>query len=105
MSYTYKDCTPKKIWVIIRHGSRFPTGKELEKMQKLNPLKEMIMANYKKPEIKRNVCRLCDADYQLLKNWQWHENLTVENSNRLAEKVYNLIRLFTKFTISLTKKK
>ncbi|XP_076289898.1 multiple inositol polyphosphate phosphatase 1 [Lasioglossum baleicum] len=62
----YPGCTPTKIWLIVRHGTRYPGTKYLPSMiEKLPKLQQIILDNYQKGETNLN-----DEDIALFKDWK-----------------------------------
>jgi len=62
------DCRPMQVWVVSRHGTRYPSRKKIEELtKKLNELKTMITAE----------STMCPEDIVAIKNW--NTNLTTNN--------------------------
>ncbi|XP_078044814.1 multiple inositol polyphosphate phosphatase 1 [Augochlora pura] len=62
----YSGCTPKKIWLVVRHGTRYPGQKYVLPMIEMLPkLQQNILDNYQKGETTLN-----DEDIDLLKDWK-----------------------------------
>lgn len=79
-----------QVWVMSRHGTRYPSLEMIEKLKKLNQLKSMITAE----------STLCPEDITAIRNWNF--NLTKDDNNMLqrqgVEELKSLaIRLKRKF--------
>ncbi|XP_033329855.2 multiple inositol polyphosphate phosphatase 1 [Megalopta genalis] len=75
----YSGCTPKKIWLMVRHGTRYPGKKYIPSMIKMLPkLQQTILDNYQKGETTLN-----DEDIILLKDWKI--TFTEDDIMRLAD--------------------
>ncbi|KAK2579147.1 hypothetical protein KPH14_001317 [Odynerus spinipes] len=62
----YPGCVPKKIWLIFRHGTRYPGVKYVSRMIKdLPELQKIILNNYEK-----NKTKLSPDDISNLANWK-----------------------------------
>lgn len=80
-------CTPKKIWLVIRHGTRYP-GKEYVRsmIKKLPELQQIILDSYAK-----NETQLIDDVATLLSEWKVTfteddiKNLTEEGENEMID--------------------
>lgn len=98
------DCSPTKIWLYARHGTRLPSIKEQDLLRTLDQLRDEILNNYYKRHSKPNVGAMCEDDLNLLRNWQWNRNitnafadyLTVEGWNELKFLAIRLQRSFPK---------
>lgn len=83
----YAGCTPKKIWLVIRHGTRYP-GKEYVRsmIKKLPELQQLILDSYAK-----NETQLIDDVATLLSEWKVTfteddiKNLTEEGENEMID--------------------
>ncbi|XP_015377216.1 PREDICTED: multiple inositol polyphosphate phosphatase 1-like [Diuraphis noxia] len=64
---TPPDCRPMQVWMVSRHGTRYPSRKKIEELKKLNELKTMITAE----------STMCPEDIVAIKNW--NTNLTKED--------------------------
>ncbi|XP_053988500.1 multiple inositol polyphosphate phosphatase 1 [Hylaeus volcanicus] len=79
----YKRCVPKKIWLVLRHGTRFPGSKFITPMiEKLPELQKIILDNYQ-----RNKTSLFAEDAALLAGWK--VTLTEDNIMKLVEEGEN----------------
>jgi len=61
------DCRPMQVWLVSRHGTRYPSRKKIEELKKLNELKTMITAE----------STMCPEDIVAIKNWD--TNLTKDD--------------------------
>ncbi|KAE9536777.1 hypothetical protein AGLY_006839 [Aphis glycines] len=64
---TPPDCRPLQVWMVSRHGTRYPSKKKIEELKKLNELKTMITAE----------STMCPEDIVAIKNW--NTNLTKDD--------------------------
>ncbi|CAG9767062.1 unnamed protein product [Ceutorhynchus assimilis] len=74
----YEGCTPKKVWMIIRHGTRNPSTSNIETInEKLPKIKSLILNSQNLPNdfIK-------NRDLDLFKKWK--SSLDSEDNNLLA---------------------
>ncbi|KOC67227.1 Multiple inositol polyphosphate phosphatase 1 [Habropoda laboriosa] len=83
----YSGCEPKKIWLIIRHGTRYPGKKYISSMiAKLPQFQKIILDNYE-----RNKTDITEEDAALFKQWKISFNvddimkLTEEGENELID--------------------
>lgn len=60
----FDGCEPRKVWMVIRHGSRYPSSETLLKMRKLNQIRDDILDNHGR---KRG--RLCSDCLSKLTEW------------------------------------
>lgn len=69
---TVSSCTPSKFWMLSRHGTRFPSGVEMESMVRYSKtLQEDILKNYEAGKTS-----LCTNDLELIRNWEFDLNIT-----------------------------
>lgn len=62
----YPGCISRKIWLILRHGTRYPGKKYIPSMiEKLPKLQKIILDNYKE-----NESEFTDEDIDLFKGWK-----------------------------------
>lgn len=61
------DCRPLQVWLVSRHGTRYPSRKKIEELKKLNELKTMITAE----------STMCPEDIVAIQNW--NTNLTKDD--------------------------
>jgi len=60
----FTDCRPLQVWLVSRHGTRYPSKKKIDELKKLNELKTIITAE----------STMCPEDIVAIKNW--NTNLT-----------------------------
>ncbi|XP_031619290.1 multiple inositol polyphosphate phosphatase 1-like [Contarinia nasturtii] len=87
------NCDPVKIWLYIRHGARLPKAKEMDRLSQLENLRTEIIANYKKSNSTIAFGAMCEADLDLLREWQWNWNITKEYDEHLTTQGWNDIKL------------
>lgn len=72
------DCVEKKIWLILRHGTRYPGKKYIPRMiNELPQLQHIILENYE-----NNITSLSSDDAALFKKWKL--SLTQRNMMKLT---------------------
>ncbi|CAL1684595.1 unnamed protein product [Lasius platythorax] len=77
-SLQYADCVEKKIWLILRHGTRYPGKKYIPRMiNDLPQLQRIILENYE-----NNITSLSADDAALFKKWKL--SITQRNMMKLA---------------------
>lgn len=81
-------CTPSKFWLLARHGTRLPTASKITKLPVLPTFQAQILDNYAKGN-KPAVGALCDADLELLANWKWDSNITLDKEGHLTVQGWN----------------
>ncbi|XP_076232027.1 multiple inositol polyphosphate phosphatase 1 [Calliopsis andreniformis] len=79
----YMGCAPKKIWMVIRHGTRYPGKKYISSLiEKLPKLQEIILENYQ-----QNKADITDDIASLLV--KWNLTFTEDDIMKLAEEGEN----------------
>lgn len=81
-------CTPKKFWLLTRHGTRLPSSSKIEKLATLPTYHAEIMDNYARGK-QPAVGALCDKDLQLLSTWKWDANITTDKDEYLTVQGWN----------------
>lgn len=74
----YEGCSPKKVWMIVRHGTRNPSTSHIESINRRLPeIKELILNSDKLPnDFIRN------RDLDLLRSWK--PSLDLDDENKLT---------------------
>ena len=74
------SCIPSKFWMVSRHGTRLPHAEYLEEMLENNErLHNAILRNYEAGRTS-----LCAGDIELLRNWRFDPNITMDMASILA---------------------
>lgn len=74
-------CSPSKIWMLGRHGSRFPSATELPEMIRIATERHGdIVTNYNQGRTS-----LCASDFELLQNWKFNPNATMDVEAHLTD--------------------
>lgn len=74
-------CNPSKFWMLGRHGARLPLDTELPNiLDTVTALHGQILNNYNQGRTS-----LCASDIELLRNWQFDPNITMDVAGYLAE--------------------
>lgn len=66
-------CNPSKFWMLSRHGTRWPNPTELNNIWNNEHLGQQIQLHYEQGKTS-----LCASDIELIRNWQFDPNITVE---------------------------
>ncbi|KAJ8665112.1 hypothetical protein QAD02_006774 [Eretmocerus hayati] len=74
------SCTPVQIWVLSRHGTRYPDRTTILQMSTLSKLRDQIIYNHDN----RGNGRLCDADLGHLKSWQMNPRVNDNTADFLT---------------------
>lgn len=82
--YYVPNCEPKKIWLLSRHGTRYPSAKEMKYMADLQNLRDEILANYEERRSKPDRGALCEGDLAGFRNWEWDHNITAQYDQYLV---------------------
>ncbi|CAK1554516.1 unnamed protein product [Leptosia nina] len=69
------QCEPVSVWMMMRHGTRHPEKKDVEKMKNVVPL---IMDILQAHQEERG--GMCAQDIENLRNWKWNEDLEAPQS-------------------------
>ncbi|XP_061390658.1 multiple inositol polyphosphate phosphatase 1 [Musca vetustissima] len=89
--YLVPGCTPQKIWIFHRHGTRLPSKSTIQKAPRLEQLRDSIGTNYRKrDELPENI--LCQEDLIALKMWKWNASITPDMENYLTSQGYEDLR-------------
>lgn len=85
-----QGCRPMQVWLLSRHGTRYPSRKKIESLKKLQEFKAMITSQSK----------LCQEDIQAIKDWSFnassndHYNLHRQGVEELKSLATRLKRQF-----------
>lgn len=70
-------CNPSKLWMIGRHGTRLPNPSDLTSiLENKERLHSDILSNYEQGKTS-----LCASDFELLRNWIFDSDITLERSD------------------------
>ncbi|XP_012230386.2 multiple inositol polyphosphate phosphatase 1 isoform X1 [Linepithema humile] len=61
-----ENCKPQQIWMLVRHGTRYPNEKGINQMLNLTHFRDFVISNHENH--KRG--HLCEKDLENLKNWK-----------------------------------
>ncbi|XP_054734223.1 multiple inositol polyphosphate phosphatase 1 [Anastrepha obliqua] len=86
--YLVPGCTPVKIWILHRHGTRLPTTKTIQAAPRLDILRDEIVKNYRVRRTKPDTNALCQEDLSLLATWRWNTSITVDQEQFLTSQGY-----------------
>lgn len=79
------SCAPSGLWLFARHGSRLPTTSELENMFENNErIQQDVLKNYDSGRTS-----LCSSDIELIRNWHFDPNITLERQQYLTVSGWN----------------
>ncbi|XP_017882165.1 multiple inositol polyphosphate phosphatase 1-like [Ceratina calcarata] len=95
---TVPNCEPVQIWMLARHGTRYPTKKEIKSMKNdLPDLQESIIKNHKK----HGRGSLCSSDLRELESWELDPSVRKSNKKYLTkqgeEDLLSLARRFKNY--------
>uniref|UniRef100_U5EX79 Multiple inositol polyphosphate phosphatase 1 n=1 Tax=Corethrella appendiculata TaxID=1370023 RepID=U5EX79_9DIPT len=82
-------CQPVKFWLLARHGTRLPGANDIDNLRRLTNLRDDILENYRTRRTKPSQGALCDEDLELLQNWRWNNNVSVQYESYLTEQGWN----------------
>lgn len=81
-------CHPSKFWMSSRHGSRYPFERDLPNLLQFLPaLQRQILTNYDAGRTS-----LCASDIELIRNWQFNPNITMDNAEHLSPSGWSEMR-------------
>lgn len=81
-------CNPSKAFMITRHGSRLPESSDIALMfERGQQLRSEILSNYDNGRTS-----LCAADIELIRNWSFDSEITVERELHLVDAGWNEMR-------------
>lgn len=75
---TIPGCNATQYYLISRHGTRLPSTKTMKIYRDQVPDIQARIVN-------GNKSTLCPGDFQLLKNWKWDSNITIDHDQYLTE--------------------
>lgn len=74
-------CNPRKLWMLGRHGPMFPLVEDVEHLTRIIPtIQRQIITNYNQGRTS-----LCASDFELIRNWQFNPNVTIETAGQLSQ--------------------
>ncbi len=77
-------CDPAKFWMLGRHGTRWPNPTELNNIWANIRLRNETVSHHNQGKT-----TLCASDIELLRNWQFNPNITLELAQYLTESGWN----------------
>lgn len=86
--YAPPGCQPTAFWMLNRHGTQNPEANEIIELQKLVELKNNILTNYKNENFKNTKQRICNADLNLLEQWEWNNRINATFAGHLTTDGY-----------------
>ncbi|KAH8395305.1 hypothetical protein KR222_008568 [Zaprionus bogoriensis] len=90
--YQVPGCTPKKIWIFHRHGTRLPTPSTIKEAPRLEELRDLIVKNYRVLRTQPDSDALCQQDLFALQLWKWNTSITVDIEEHLTFQGYEDLR-------------
>lgn len=69
--YRINGCKPAKLWLLSRHGTRYPSAKFINNVPSAKSLHQQIVRN-----LDAGLGELCPEDVVLLKSWKWNDGIT-----------------------------
>lgn len=74
------ECVPEQLWMLVRHGTRYPLLKKMKGFLELSKLRDEIIRNHEQ----HNHGELCEEDLENLKNWRM-KNVSLSESDHLTK--------------------
>lgn len=65
------DCTPRKFWLLQRHGTRLANANQISKFPNIPPVQEKAVTNHENGE-----GTLCPEDLKIIREWKLDTNIT-----------------------------
>ncbi|KAJ8729929.1 hypothetical protein PYW07_016967 [Mythimna separata] len=90
-------CKPIAFWMLARHGSHNPEANEIDELMKLGELRNDIVTNYQQRNFATTNQRFCDADLELLKQWQWNTRINKTFAGDLTSEGYMMTQQLAQF--------
>lgn len=79
------SCIPSKFWMLSRHGTRLPSSSDLSKIfQYSEAIHRDVLRNYDAGK-----ASLCASDIELIRNWRFDPNITLEREQYLTTAGWN----------------
>lgn len=75
-----RNCRPIQLFVVSRHGTRYPGSKLIPKMKELYKLREQIVSNH----LEKRLGHLCDYDLENFRNWKLDDNVREDMADFLT---------------------
>ncbi|GAB0089856.1 hypothetical protein DMENIID0001_044730 [Sergentomyia squamirostris] len=81
-----EECLPLKFWLLTRHGTRYPSAKDIAKISEILPgIQENISTLANKTSILNSKKHtLCKEDLDLLSTWRWDSTITADKAEFLS---------------------
>lgn len=77
---TTSTCEPTKFWLVSRHGTRIPATANLANIiGNYERLHRQVLSNYDSGRTS-----LCASDIELIRHWQWDQNITLDVAQHLV---------------------
>lgn len=73
------DCTPKKFWLLQRHGTRLANANQISKFPNILPIQTKAINNHENGK-----GTLCPQDLELIREWKLDPNITESIAEYLA---------------------
>lgn len=89
-------CQPVQFWSINRHGTRLPKATKIQRLRRLQNVKEEIVGNYEQRKSYPNVGKLCYDDYNLLRRWRWNDSITEDRAASLTQQGIDELKLLAR---------
>ncbi|XP_063995033.1 multiple inositol polyphosphate phosphatase 1-like [Diachasmimorpha longicaudata] len=74
------NCQPRQMWMLSRHGSRYPNADDIVKLMELRNVRDQILMNHEQ----RSDGRLCNDDLDNLRAWSPNANMTTQMAKELT---------------------
>ncbi|XP_055378734.1 multiple inositol polyphosphate phosphatase 1 [Condylostylus longicornis] len=97
VNYKIAGCIQEKVWIMIRHGARWPTVKDIQEMRNLEDLRVEVIRNYEERKTQPSTGALCMDDKFSIKTWKLSKNLSTDSfAEKLAPQGYQDMKLIAR---------
>ncbi|XP_011308504.1 multiple inositol polyphosphate phosphatase 1-like [Fopius arisanus] len=74
------NCEPVQVWMLGRHGTRYPQEGAVQRLQELHKIRWKILHHHEK-----GMGRLCNEDVENIRLWHPDKHLTEEHAAKIAD--------------------
>ncbi|XP_015111828.1 multiple inositol polyphosphate phosphatase 1 [Diachasma alloeum] len=74
------NCKAVRLWMLARHGTRYPQEEAVDRLQELHTIRWKIMYHHEK-----GMGRLCDEDVENIRRWHPHPHLTEQDASKITD--------------------
>lgn len=91
IDFTLPGCRPNKLYMFIRHGTRYPVDEEFEEIPLAKEVHADFIINYREGRAPPQGA-LCPTDRTLLESWKWNESITIDIADFLTPQGFEDLR-------------